>query len=139
MKTDLFFRLTEATPWPSVFFRESAEVEGTVQELRQANVAVFEIDGGALSSEEELFRAFATALRMPKGWYGDEEYACNPNAFLEYLDDGTEWVPAKGHVVLIRGSEKLWRASAHLTGELTELWEAATLYRRASIRLVFVR
>ena len=89
MKTDLFFRLTEATPCPSVFFRESAEVEGTVQELRQANVAVFEIDGGALSSEEELFRAFATALRMPKGWYGDEEYACNANAFLEYLDDVT--------------------------------------------------
>ena len=45
----LVLQAHEATPCPSVFFRESAKVEGTVRELRQANVAVFEIDGGALS------------------------------------------------------------------------------------------
>jgi hypothetical protein len=30
---------------------------------------------------------------MPKRWYGDEEYAPNVDAFLEYLDDVHEWVP----------------------------------------------
>jgi hypothetical protein len=33
---------------------------------------------------------------MPKGWYGDEEYDPNANAFLEYLDDVHKRVSAKG-------------------------------------------
>jgi hypothetical protein len=36
-------------------------------------------------AQEDLFKAFSIALKMPKGWYGDEEYAPNANAFLEYL------------------------------------------------------
>ena len=38
--------------------------------------------------------------------------APNVDAFLEYLDDVVEWVPAKGHVVLIRHSEQLWRGGS---------------------------
>jgi hypothetical protein len=91
----------------------------------------------ALSSLEELFKAFAVALKKPKGWYGDEDYPTNINAFLEYLDDVVEWIPAKGHVVLIHGSEGLWRTGARLAGLLTELWQFATISRHASIRLVF--
>jgi hypothetical protein len=87
---------------------------------------------------EGIFKAFATALKKPKGWYGDEEYAPNANAFLEYLDDVAEWEPAKGHVVLVRGSEQLWCARARLTGLLTEWWQFATLSRHARIHLVFV-
>jgi hypothetical protein len=138
MKTQLFFDLTAEARSPSVHFRESEEVEETVQELRQQNIAVFEIDGTALSSREGLFKAFAAALRKPRGWYGDEEYAPNADAFLEYLDDVAEWVPAKGHVVLIRDSERLWRTRARLAGLLTELWQFATVTRQAAIHLVFV-
>jgi Barstar (barnase inhibitor) len=101
-------------------------------------VAVLEIDGASLSSIEDLFKAFAIALRKPKGWYGDEDYATNQNAFLEYLDDVVEWIPAKGHVILIRGSEQLWRAVPRLAGVLTELWQCATVTRQAAIHLIFV-
>ncbi len=71
----------------SIHFCESTEVEETLPELREQNIAVMEIDGSCLTSREDVFKAFAIALRMPKGWYGDEEYAPNVDAFLEYLDN----------------------------------------------------
>jgi hypothetical protein len=92
----------------------------------------------ALSSHEGLFKAFATALRKPKDWYGGEEYPSNVNAFLEYLDDVLDWVPAKGHVVFVRGSEQLWRTRARLAGELTEWWQFATVTNQATVHLAFV-
>ena len=134
----MFFDLTAEGHRPSVHFRESQEVEGAVEELRKKNVAIFEIDGSFVSSREDLFKAFAIALRKPKGWYGGEEYATNADAFLEYLDDVVEWVPANGHVVLIRSSEHLWRTGPRVAGLLTELWQLATVNRQATIHLVFV-
>jgi len=138
MKTQLFFDLTATVPHPSVYFRESDEMQETVEELRKHDVAVLEIDGAALSSIEDLFKAFAIAPRKPKGWYGDEDHATNQDAFLEYLDDVVEWIPAKGHVILIRGSEQLWRTVPRLAGVLTELWQCATVTRQAAIHLIFV-
>ena len=138
MKTQLFIDLTAEAGRPSVHFRETEEVEAITEELLKHDVAVFEIDGAAIQSREDLFRAFAIALRKPKGWYGDEEFATNADAFLEYLDDVHEWVPAKGHVVLVRGSEQLRRTGARLAGMLTEWWQFATLGRKARIHLLFV-
>jgi hypothetical protein len=137
MKTQLFFDLTAQVPRGSVYFCESAEIGEAMEELRQHDIAVLEIDGTALSSEEDLFKAFAVALRKPKGWYGDEDYATNINAFYEYLDDVVEWLPAKGHVALIHGSEQFWRTNPRLAGLLTELWQFATMNRHAAIRLIF--
>ncbi|MGA3093471.1 MAG: barstar family protein [Terriglobales bacterium] len=111
MKTQLFFDLTAETSCPSVHFQESRDVEEIIEELQRQNIGVFVIDGAALSSRKDIFKAFATALKKPNGWYGDEEYADNADAFLEYLDDVSEWVLAKGRVVLVRGSEQLWRSS----------------------------
>ena len=138
MSTQLFFNLTAVQPCRSVHFRESQEVEVVLEELRRQNIAVFEIDGAALTTPEEMFKAFAIALRMPKGWYGDEEYAPNADAFHEYLDDVVKWVPARGHVVLIRRSETLWRTRGRLAGDLVEWWQFATIHRQANIHLVFV-
>jgi len=78
----LYFYLAGKTVHPKVHFRESKEVEEIMEDLRSENIAVFEIDGGALSSQEDLFKVFAIVLRKPKGWYGDEEYPNNVNAFL---------------------------------------------------------
>ena len=83
-------------------------------------------------------RSFAIALRMPKGWYGDEEYAGNVDAFLEYLDDVVEWIPAKGHVVLIRHSEQFWCAVPRLAGELVEWWQFSFAGHQGTVHLVFV-
>ena len=57
---------------------------------------------------------------------------------LDYLDDLSDWVPAKGRVVLVRGSEQLWRTHARLAGELTEWWQFATVTNQATVHLVFV-
>ena len=103
MKTQLFFDLTATVPHPSVYFRESDEVEESLEELQKHDVAVLEINGAALSS-----------------------------------DDVAEWIPAKGHIVLIRGSEQLWRTAPRLAGVLTELWQFATVTRHAAIHLIFV-
>jgi len=138
MKTQLFFDLTTEPRHISVYFRDSHEVEETVEELRKCGVAVFEINGAELSSQEDLWKAFAVALRMPKGWYGDEEYAPNVNAFLEYLDDVVEWVPAKGHIVLIRHADQFWSAAPRLAGDLVEWWQFAISGHQASVHLVFV-
>jgi hypothetical protein len=137
MKTRLFLDLTAEPRHISIHFCKSKEVEETLEELHKQNIVVFEIDGASLSSREDIFKAFAIALRKPKGWYGDEEYATNVDAFLEYLDDVVEWVPAKGHVALIRHSERLWHAKPQLAGELVEWWQFAGIGHQAAIHLVF--
>jgi hypothetical protein len=138
MKTQLFFDLAGETRHPKVHFRESKEVDEILEELKKANIAIFEIDGARLSSRDDLFKTFAIGLRKPNGWYGGEEYPTNVNAFLEYLDDVLDWVPAKGHVVLIRNAEQLWRTGARLAGDLTEWWQFATVTNQATVHLVFV-
>jgi hypothetical protein len=138
MKNRLFFDLTAKPPHISIHFCESGEVEETLEELRNHNVALLEIDGASLSSEEEVFKAFAIALRKPKGCYGDEEYASNVDAFLEYLDDVVEWVPANGHVVIIRHSEQFWSKAARLAGELVEWWQFSITGHQGAVHLVFV-
>jgi len=137
MKTQLFFDLT-AEASATVHFREVEEIDSIASELSAQDVALFSIDGAAIRTREDLFRAFAVALKMPTGWYGDEEYAPNADAFLEYLDDVHEWVPARGHVVVVRGAEQLWRNQARLAGMLVEWWQFATGLRKANIHLVFV-
>ena len=94
-----------------VHFCESEDVGTGQSELSAMNVALLELDGAAIHSQDQLFQAFAVALKMPKDWYGDEEYASNANAFLEYLDDVDEWVPEKGHVVIFLSAKQFWKAS----------------------------
>jgi hypothetical protein len=65
MKTQLYFYLAGKTDHPKIHFRESKEVEEIMEDLRSESIAVFEIDGAALSSQEDLFKAFAVVLRKP--------------------------------------------------------------------------
>jgi hypothetical protein len=138
VETQLFFDLTAKANRVAVHFCESDDLSSIVPTLRATGVAVFEVDGASVRTREDLFKAFAYALKKPKGWYGDEEYAPNADAFLEYLDDVHEWVPANGHVVVVRGAEQFWKANPRLAGMLVEWWEFATGPRNADIHLVFV-
>jgi hypothetical protein len=138
MKNQLFFDLTAESPHCWIHFVESPQLEEIAEELRGHNVVLLEIDGANLSSHEDVFKAFAIALRKPKGWYGDEEYATNVNAFLEYLDDVVEWIPAKRHLVLISHSEQFWRNAARLAGELVEWWQFSISGHQGTVQLVFV-
>lgn len=138
METQLFFDLTAQASGCTVHFCEPDDMAVVTPRLLGAGVALFEVDSASMHTAEDLFRAFALALKMPKGWYGDEEYASNANAFLEYLDDVHEWVPAKGHVVILRDAEQFWKVNARLAGLLVEWWQFATGSRKADIHLVFV-
>ncbi len=139
MKTRLYFDLTAVKPYrPIVHFCEINQVDEVKEDLVAQDFAIFEVDGSTFHSDEDVYKAFAIALRMPKGWYGEEESAPNPNAFLEYLDDVAEWVPAKGHVAIVRGAAELWRNQPRVAGYLTELWQVANGHREATINLVFV-
>ena len=138
MKTQLFFDLIGDPGHPAIHFRDADEVEVVLTELQSQGIAVFEVDGAKIQSSEDLFKAFAVALKKPEGWYGAEQFAPNANAFLEYLDDVVEWVPAKGHVAMMRGAEQFWRTRTRLAGLLTEWWQSATVSRHATIHLVFV-
>jgi len=80
MKTQLFLDLIADPRHISVHFRDSAEVEETLQELRNQNVAVMEIDGSGIASREDLFRAFAIALQKPKA--GTETKSTPPMSML---------------------------------------------------------
>jgi hypothetical protein len=138
METQFFFDLTASASACAVHFCEPDDMAVVAPRLVEHGVAVMEIDGASIRTPEELFRAFALALKMPKDWYGDEEYAPNANAFLEYLDDVHEWVPAKEHVVVVRGAEQFWKVNARLAGLLVEWWQFATGSRKSDIHLVFV-
>jgi len=138
METQLFLDLTAKANRIAVHFCESDDMASIAPKLSAQGVALFEVEGASLSTQEDLFKAFSVALKMPKGWYGDEAYAPNANAFLEYLDDVHEWVPAKGHVVVVHGAEQFWKTNARLAGMLVEWWQFATGPRNADIHLVFV-
>jgi hypothetical protein len=121
----------------SVHFCEGNEIDGIAGELAAKDIAVCPIDGDRINCREDLYREFAVALRMPKGWYGPEEFAPNADAFNEYLDDVHEWVPANGHVVVIHRSERLWREQPRLAGFLVEIWQFSVNARGANNHLVF--
>ena len=60
------------------------------------------------------------------------------NAFLEYLDDVVEWIPAKGHVVIMRHSDQFWSNAARLAGELVEWWQFSITGHQGTFHLVFL-
>jgi hypothetical protein len=135
--TQLLLDLSTNAASVCVHFCELTEIDSITEELAAKNIALFRIEGDRISSSEGLYREFAIALKMPKGWYGPEEYAPNANAFQEYLDDVHDWVPADGHVVVIRDAERLWREQARLAGLLVELWQFSVHARGAKNHLVF--
>ncbi len=134
-RPDLFYRLTDGGV--CVFFRRASEVKSTLPLLADVESAVMEVDGSRIHQREDLYRLSANAMRYPKEYYGDEEYAPNADAFLEYFDDVAEWIPAKGHVLLIRNSEDFLANSPDIAGHLVELIQVAHK-EGSTMRVVFV-
>ncbi len=113
MQTQLFFDLI-APDSIKVHFCEPEDIASVQPELTTKDIALFELDGAAIRSREQ-------------------------DSFLEYLDDVHEWVPAKGHIVVIQRSEQFWKFSSRLAGMLVEWWQFATgPGRKADIHLLFV-
>jgi hypothetical protein len=133
--TDLFYQVDAGRD--RVFFRDETEVNASLSSLTKADFQVLELDGSVIRNFEDLFRLSAIAMKYPNGFYGDEEYAPNANAYLEYFDDVAEWIPAIGHVLLLRNGRSLWANAPDIAGFLVEIVQAAHS-RGSSVRLVFV-
>ncbi len=112
-----FDLLANASHFPSIHFHKPEEAKKVLEELQGQDIAIFEIDGATIHSEKDLYKKVAIVFKMPEGWYGPlEKYATNPNAFLEYLEDVSEWVPAKNHAVFLYGATKLWKNHPQIAG-----------------------
>ena len=138
MNTQLLLDLKANAKGVSVHFSEKEDFDAVESALVQQGFAVLPLDGKTIRSRDDLFRAFADALRKPKGWYGEEEFAPNADAFLEYLDDVVEWIPASGYVIVLGNAEVFWHKQPRLAGLLVELWQFATNHRDAKPHLLFV-
>lgn len=79
METQLFFDLTAKADRVAVHFCESDDIATVATRLSAHGVALFEVDGASIRTLDDLFKTFSLALKMPKGWYGEEEYAPNAN------------------------------------------------------------
>jgi hypothetical protein len=49
-----------------VRFCEATEIDSITETLMEGGIALFEIDGSSTRTEEDLYKAFAKALKMPK-------------------------------------------------------------------------
>jgi RNAse (barnase) inhibitor barstar len=102
-----------ANGWQSVHLLERAPDPAA---LREAGLHVAELDGGSISSKEDLMDAVAAALEFPDYFGG------NWDALDECLRDLGTWLPAEGYVVVVAGAEGFWRRSPELAGMLVRAW-----------------
>jgi hypothetical protein len=102
--------------WQCVHFELWPEQDdaSAIAALRAAGLAVFELDGTLLTSQDRLFDALAATLAFP--FFGR-----NWDALNDCLRD-LSWVEAKGHVLVIRDARVLWRADLASAAGLVELW-----------------
>jgi hypothetical protein len=127
---DLFGPAPE--PWQSVHFTAEPPDSGALEAKR---IRVAEVDGAAVRSKQDLMEALSAALELPDYFGG------NWDALEEVLRD-LGWLEAKGHVVLIRSGEEMWKRDPELTGMLVRSWiEAAGGWaeKGAPFHLVFAR
>ena len=133
--TDLFYGIDRGRD--RIFFRREIEVTATLPLLTKAGFQVLELDGSEIRNVEDLFRLSATAMQYPDGFYGNEKYAPNENAYLKYFEDVAEWIPAIGHVMLVQNGRRFWANAPDVAGSLVEIVQAAHS-AGSSVRLVFV-
>lgn len=137
MSPRLFFNVLSRTIERPIQFAERAELDEIRASLEAKEVVLIEIDASRIGSREDLFKLFAIALKMPKGFYGPEAYAPNSDAFLEYLDDVENWIPGR-RIIVLSGAETFWKDQARLAGFLCELWLFSVLQRDSKSHLLFV-
>lgn len=119
--------------WESVHF---AEQPPDSTGLEKARIRVAQLDGGAISSKQDLMAALAEALEFPDYFGG------NWDALDECLRDLGSWLQADGYVVVFTSGEALWKRDPELAGMLVRTWidaAAGWAERGVPFHLVFVR
>jgi hypothetical protein len=105
--------------WECVHFLCWEHVESAVAQLRGSSLAVLSADAGQVESDSDLFALLAETFRFPDYFGG------NWDALDECLRD----MPAEGYVLLIHGSQQLWRRAPKTAGQLVESWLCAAEHR----------
>lgn len=100
--------------WSCVHFVDEREA-GRVLQLLAPGTKVVEIDASRIESDQDLFAALDYAFHFP------EYFGKNWDALDECLRD-LSWIPSKGYVLVVRGSEHLWRTAYRTAGRLLESW-----------------
>jgi RNAse (barnase) inhibitor barstar len=98
-------------------------------------MAIFDLDGEAVRTKDDLLRALAAAMRFP------DYFGMNWDAVVDCLRDLADRVPAVGHVLFVHAAERLWRNGLPWTGRFVEVWLAAAeeaAHEGVPLQLVFV-
>jgi hypothetical protein len=85
------------------------------RELEAAGIRVVEIDGAPIETKQDLMSALSEALELPDYFGG------NWDALDEVLRD-LGWLDARGHVLVVSGTDSLRERHPELLDGLTESW-----------------
>jgi RNAse (barnase) inhibitor barstar len=112
-------RLSRVT-WRCVHFASADEIGGHLRDaLTAAGLRQFDLSGGRVRTNEELFRALAAAMAFP------DYFGMNWNAVLDCLRDLKDRQPAQGYVLFVHEADWLWRRCYRQMGVLIEVWLSA--------------
>lgn len=106
--------------WRCLHFAPAADVTDDLRrDLAALNVALFELDAGAIGAKDELMAALAGALKFP------DYFGHNWDAVAECLRDLPDRTAGDGYVLFLHGGLSLWRKAPELAGALVETWLSA--------------
>ncbi|CCQ91482.1 conserved hypothetical protein [Nitrospina gracilis 3/211] len=84
-------------------------------ELEQEGFVLIEGRLPEISKDRELLEFIAEAMKFP------DYFGKNWSALIDCMSD-MEWWPAKGYVLVLYGSGKIWREKPLMIGNFVECW-----------------
>ncbi len=108
-----------------VYFLPAPRRTAIAQAAKQLHFVLLGVEIAEQSNIEKTLRQLGTAFGFPI-WYG-----ANFDALFDCLTD-PDWLPAKGHILLINGIARLRNADPDDFATLLEVLQAAAEARRAT-------
>ena len=104
--------------WRCVHFALPEDVKKVREELNGSSLTFIDADFSGITTDRDLFAKVSVALKFPD-YFGN-----NWDAMNECLTD-LEWFPAKGYVLLVSGSDSLWKSATYSAGKFVSAWLSA--------------
>jgi len=108
----------EKVSWQCVHYALPDDMDNLREELKASSLVLVDTDFSDVVSDDGLFTKVSDALKFP------DYFGKNWDALDECLSD-MEWFPAKGYVLLISGSDSLWKNATYTAGKFTSAWLTA--------------
>lgn len=116
----LHSQLLSRVTWRCVHFASADEAGERLRDpLAAAGISQFDLRGGGIRTETDLFRALAAAMAFP------DYFGMNWDAVRDCLRDLRDRQPAKGYVLFVHEADWLWRRCFPHMGVLIGVWLAA--------------